>query len=439
MKRVKQLQHECLENRTVLSAVPLGGAAELAPNALGEVQRYIVVGDPNGVPPDSPAAHVDPNTPFSPFAGVGSLLIDRPGPGAALCSGVAISPSYVLTAGHCMDFVGDDGVADVDPSEVTFHVNIGPRSIKRDVSELTVHPSFDGVKVNDDLTVLKLKQPLPAVVPSYPLKETPFIYIERTIQVGYGTTGDGVNGYILNSTSLDTKRVGLNQAEVYLLDDEGSGTREVFLTDFDGPDASTNLFGPSIPLFLTLGNHLETTVGPGDSGGASFVLDADGQLVLFGLNTFGFEAKQPAPLFGSGAGGPILSPYVEWIESITGDEKINRRGMAVGHEQLEPGDAADLVPDSASFLAATAVDQAMSDNRLDETDPKAMSTVRVDSASTQTSTAAKAQQQTLAAWGQGSLFTGSCLRFEDVLTENEGSEAPELSLSSSPYVWWDFP
>jgi len=127
-----------------------------------------------------------------------------------------------------------------------------------------------------------------------------------------------VTGFLPGSSNRRTKRVGANLAEAAIPDDEGSGLNEVFLFDFDGPDGTTNLFGS-----LTLGNDIETTTAPGDSGGPSFVV-VNGKLALFGINTFGANTSIAAhPLFGSVAGGVVVSPYTDWITDDLGiDAKL---------------------------------------------------------------------------------------------------------------------
>ncbi len=74
----------------------------------------------------------------------------------------------------------------------------------------------------------------PAGVPIYGLNTAPFVNIETVALVGYGTTGDGVDGYLSGSASFTVKRSGMNHADVYLSDDEGSGAREGFEWDLDG-------------------------------------------------------------------------------------------------------------------------------------------------------------------------------------------------------------
>src|ERR1700741_5316395 len=66
-----------------------------------------------GAPPDSPAARVDPNLLTSPFTGVVSInmrfIDDQDVQERFICTGTALTPWHVLTAGHCADPL-DNGV-----------------------------------------------------------------------------------------------------------------------------------------------------------------------------------------------------------------------------------------------------------------------------------------------------------------------------------------
>lgn len=294
-----------------------------ASSVLG-AHALIVGGDPNGSPTDSPAQRVDPNTTTSPFAGVGSLRISF-GADTYIGSATVISPIHILTAGHCVDLT-DDGTVDVAPADLIFHLNYGSDlSHSIPARAIYLHPDFTGFgrpSVNDDLAVIELAAPIPAGVPIYPLHTDPFVRIETVTMVGYGLSGDGVNGFTVGP-SFSVKRIGNNHADVYIADDEGTAAREVFEFDFDGPHKRTNLFGSPTAFNLTLGNNIEATLGGGDSGGPSFINDGNGNLKIFGVNTFGFGQKAPAPLFGSGGGGIVVAYYAEWIQSILASTPVD--------------------------------------------------------------------------------------------------------------------
>ncbi|NER79306.1 MAG: hypothetical protein F6K42_06920, partial [Leptolyngbya sp. SIO1D8] len=145
--------------------------------------------------------------------------------------------------------------------------------------------------------------------------------------VGYGTTGNGVARHFQGTSHPTVKRVGQNRVDdAQFFAASVTETDEIFIFDFDGPDAATNTFS-DLGSGLTLGNQIETTIGPGDSGGPSFITRGD-QLLLAGVNTFGFalpdvnapETEVVKGTFGTGGGGVLVSDAdkLGWIESIVG-------------------------------------------------------------------------------------------------------------------------
>ena len=153
--------------------------------------------------------------------------------------------------------------------------------------------------------------------------------------VGYGTSGDGINGYTV-SPSFFVKRKGENVYDLSDTDDETGNDPnapvEVWYYDFDGTvqgynrDAYCEFFGGSLCLSPQLANDVESHLGGGDSGGPSFVRDANGNYILVANNTFGGNvcgwpnaAGGPTPClngdFGDVGGGILLASYFEWIRT----------------------------------------------------------------------------------------------------------------------------
>jgi len=306
-----------------------------------DLQKLVVAGDPSGTPPDSPVARVDSNTAISIFAGVGSVFAALGGGSGYMGSGALVhgfTPgkegvrNFIVTAAHVLD-TNNDGIADFAPSAVSFILNAGSNFSQEIVAKsITIHPNFTGFNhpaVNDDIAVIELTANAAPGVPVYNLSTVSSGSAEVITSVGYGRSGNAIDGYTI-SASLSVKRVGKNQRDAVGYDDEGSGAYEVFYADFDGPTQSTNVFDIGQPGFIqeiegTLGNNVETMVGPGDSGGPSFLSDwdtheplvgADGNLILLGINNFTGTEIAAAPHFGSIYGGMYIPAYAAWIDGV---------------------------------------------------------------------------------------------------------------------------
>ena len=218
-------------------------------------------------------------------------------------SAVALSPEWVLTAGHNAD-LNDDGLPDTTWGG-TFNL---PGYGSFGVAQAFTHSSFTGFanpSVNDDLALLHLAVPLPIGM-GFPTLGSGASIGDFITLVGFGRSGYGSYGYTTNA-SLTDRRYGSNVIDSFQLDDEGSGLAEVFRYDFDAP-STTGLKGGS------LGSDVETIIGPGDSGGAALRQTASGW-ELVGINTFteGYGGR-----FGDTGGGVLVAPYMDWISQTTG-------------------------------------------------------------------------------------------------------------------------
>jgi hypothetical protein len=296
---------EPLEDRTLLSVSSLAGS--FAADLLHDVGvRPAVLA---GVTPPAGVGATDPR-----FAGVGSVLVQTTH-GDFLGTGTLVDPTHFVTAAHVLDVDNNGTTGEV--LSVTFNLPGGSLTAQKWI----VNGGWTGFghpSVNDDLAVLTLSAPAPASVPTYPLF-TGDLRGQTLTLVGYGLTGTSA-GYAAGSASVNVAHVGQNVAGVVgnyaplgiaAQDDPGGpAANEVWVGDFDGPSGDVLGDGPS------LGAGVETTLGPGDSGGPGFV-DVGGQLQLASVNTF---TTSDAPAFGSLLGGMNVAAYASWIQSVVNSD-----------------------------------------------------------------------------------------------------------------------
>lgn len=300
--------------------------------------------------PDSPAARVDPNVATSPFSGTVSINI-RYGGKSFLCSGMQISARHVATAGHCLDTNGNGSLIDITAAGNDVRVVYNTSSIVGDpgraiitASAVSMHANYKGFGicpsgvpgfcVNDDIAVITLPVDAPADAKIYRIYGGIVGRGQQTVLAGYGTSGDGINGFTI-SPDFRVKRSGGNVLDFFEGDDEtftgfdangfytSTGPSEVWYADFDGVNSSGVLKDSSCTFYgactAQLANDIETNIGPGDSGGPSFI-DYMGELLLVGNNTFGFSGfgEENLGAFGSLFGGILFDPYEDYLYAATG-------------------------------------------------------------------------------------------------------------------------
>ncbi len=270
---------------------------------------------------------VDANTSDSPWAGVVSITASQGG----TYSGALIGDRYVLTAAHVV--YGNRNT----PGNLIFNLNYGGNLTQQITGEAVfIHPSYTTGNTssdslfawNDDIAVVRLSSPVVSGVPTYSVFTGSLSDKREVTMVAYGGSGDGASGTVTSGSNPTVKRVGRNRVDVLLPDDEGSGQSEVHVFDFDGPNASTNVYGnPNDLANLTLGASSEAQYAGGDSGSPIFVND-NGIWKIAGIGAFnggtelvcdkdaqGKLSNCINTKFGSIGGGMVVAPYAGWIQA----------------------------------------------------------------------------------------------------------------------------
>jgi len=270
---------------------------------LGTAQNIqaIMAGDENALPADSPANRLDPLGAASQFNAIGSLSISAGG-FSYIGSATAISPNWILTAGHNLDL---NDVGSPTPG-LSINFNL-PGFGTYSASSFYTCPGFTGFgnpSIQNDLGLIYLANPLPAGV-LYPSLNGNLSTGTEFLMAGFGRSGYGNYGYTTSATVTD-RRIGYNVVNSFQTDQGGAGFNAIFLYDFSSPDTTGQPGG-------SLGNNLESIIGPGDSGGPALVADGSGYDIA-GVNTFveGYGGH-----FGDIGGGIVLAPYLDWISSVT--------------------------------------------------------------------------------------------------------------------------
>lgn len=238
---------------TILADPDTGGLLEFIPTLV-----HSNASDPAGgqiVDPNALAYGVD-------HGGVAQLQNSG---GVMVCSGALLSSGrHILTAAHCAG------------SALSAVFDVGGVSITVPISEVTVHPSYDGIIFHGyDIAVLTLDGAAPAEVPRYDVNRSLNDLGVTGVAVGYGGSGHGAIGA---TVGRGAKRAGLIEFEINALPSSIIQNASTQLTaDFDSGNASNDAMALYYGQAPDLGfGEDEVGFASGDSGGPVFQETAGG-------------------------------------------------------------------------------------------------------------------------------------------------------------------
>jgi len=323
----------------------------------------------------------------SPFDGVARLLINE-SDGTYGCTGSLLwTGRDILTAAHCVYDFTTGKVVDGKDITLTFLNTEAGTSVNLKGTKVIMKEGYTGDVIDyNDLAIIRLQKAADDWIPRYSLYNGNPMW-QETMFVGYGLTGNGVTGGVVNTLFDETpvRRVGWNRFETNLTDDgyltinlDGSPVTPLLLSDFDGADPGgrfpvrgtwaartlaqnntvCNWWAGTAGIPADLRANLchtgyglyEGMIGSGDSGGPAFI-DANGKLRIAGVASFGSQRCVPSQhtpartspgcpagylvngsYFGS-YGGHVSVAYgdgYDWVKSTVTPEPVSMTLLGTG-------------------------------------------------------------------------------------------------------------
>lgn len=235
---------------------------------------------PSHLPP--PAAHSRIINGHTPPSSLSSHLISFHNDG---CAGTLLSPTWVLTAGHCL----------ITPSSTAFHAgSTSSNGTPVSIDAVYTHPDYDFPK--NDITLVKL---------SAPVKNAAFIKVNENPAIP--------------ALGEFARVVGYGHGDEYGGGNPNSNLFQVDVPIITSKDCQSTYLNLDTGLSVEPQQHICAGYKEGgcdactqDSGGPLFVYDDQGEKVQIGIVSFGHGCARP-----NIPGGYLrISKYVKWMKTL---------------------------------------------------------------------------------------------------------------------------
>lgn len=235
--------------------------------------------------------------------------------GGSVCSGTLVDPSHVITAGHC---AAGSGGTTKSPASFTVGwsaTGVLPPTLWAGVSQVALHPDYDGQTFVNDIAVLTLTNSLGNVTPmplaSVELARTALSAGAQVQAAGFGYTsarGPLSDRARVGDLTIVPNRVCRDDVLTYRIGD----------VSFVGLDIDTSTAVCAIGVQPTSNLIIDTCQG--DSGGPLFAGLGTGQRLLgvvsVGVGCAGFDDRGAELVDKTPGVYTRIAPYLDWLAEV---------------------------------------------------------------------------------------------------------------------------